>query len=162
MSRRKKTAQKRESTIGQLLESYTAVEELKDEMSEWRDNMEGANMTNVPKFEEVQEAADTLDSAYSQLESAVDDITSIKDEKFEALLEVKVEYSYFPFGRKMSRSDRLADATEDVRRAYDRLTELLDSEEGLDPDVKRTAADALDEVEGALTELEAVSFPGMF
>ncbi len=39
------------------------VEALREEMVEWRDNMEGNDMTHLPKFDEVQECADMLDVA---------------------------------------------------------------------------------------------------
>jgi hypothetical protein len=166
MPARKKKAEARESTIADLLSSYSGVEELKDEMCEWRDNMESANMTQVPKFEEVSEAADSLDNAYTDLESAVGDIENIKDEKLLDLMETKVQYQYHPFraGRGRSRSDRLSDVCEDVRRAYDRLMELIDAEDrsGLSEDTAQEVRDALDSIEGALTDLEGVSFPGMF
>lgn len=162
MARRKKTPQQRESTIIELLNTYTDIEELKDEMVEWRDNMDGANMSHLPKYDEVSEAADTLENA--ELERAVSDLEEIKDEAFAALLETKVTYQYYPTaGRSMSRQDRLSDAVEDVRRGYERLSEFVDDlTVAMPADVRQDAREALDEIESQLNDLENVSFPGMF
>lgn len=37
-------------------------ESLKEEIENWRDNMSSANMEHLPKYEEVEEAADSLDN----------------------------------------------------------------------------------------------------
>jgi len=70
------------STIRDSLESGAqAVDDLKDEMESWRDNMDGANMSHLPKFDEVSECADSLGNA---------DLTS-KVEELVSLLEVACE-----------------------------------------------------------------------
>lgn len=47
----------------------SGVEELKEEIESWKENMEGANMEHLPKYEEVSECYDQLDSAMSYLDS---------------------------------------------------------------------------------------------
>ena len=61
-------------TLELLDDAKGEVESLKDELEEWRDNMEGAGMENVPKFEEVSEAADLLDSAFDRLDEVQTDL----------------------------------------------------------------------------------------
>lgn len=55
------------------------VESLKDEMESWRDNMESGNLENTPKYEEVNECADALDTLYSAVEEANENIQNIPD-----------------------------------------------------------------------------------
>jgi hypothetical protein len=58
------------------------LESLKDEMGSWRDNMSGANMEHLPKYEEVSEAADSLDNIESEAPTitSVDEIEEAADE----------------------------------------------------------------------------------
>jgi len=68
-------------------------------MESWRDNMDNANMSHLPKFDEVSDCFDTLDSAISNLEclgdvSEFDDIATVADEIEDALSEA--ECTSFP------------------------------------------------------------------
>jgi hypothetical protein len=51
-----------ESTILEALDG-SAFEELRDEMTEWRDNMEGTGLESTDKFQAVSECADALENA---------------------------------------------------------------------------------------------------
>lgn len=42
--------------------AFEELQSLRDEMSEWRDNMSSGNMEHMEKYSEVESAADTLDS----------------------------------------------------------------------------------------------------
>jgi len=37
---------------------------LKEESGSWKENMEGANMEHLPKYDEVSECYDALETAY--------------------------------------------------------------------------------------------------
>jgi hypothetical protein len=50
------------STVLDALDG-SAFEELRDEMVEWRDNLEGTGLESTDKFQAVSECADTLESA---------------------------------------------------------------------------------------------------
>ncbi|RJR27727.1 hypothetical protein C4561_01345 [candidate division WWE3 bacterium] len=45
------------------------IESLSEEMSSWRDNMNGTNLESTSKYETVSECADTLENVVSELSS---------------------------------------------------------------------------------------------
>lgn len=51
---------------------YSEVQSLRDEMSEWADNMESNNLGSTPKFDEVSQAKNALDG-FADLEPDVPD-----------------------------------------------------------------------------------------
>lgn len=57
------------------------IESLKEEIEEWRDNMEGAgtNLETTEKFTTVSECADALDGIYNDLESALQSVDTVGD-----------------------------------------------------------------------------------
>ena len=99
-----------ESPLYALQHGHSIVEELKDEMGDWRDNMDGTGLENTDKFQRVSEAADTLESAEESLREAAESAETLENV---SLPETTVEYSYYkPYGRKApSRYDRLGEAT---------------------------------------------------
>src|SRR6266700_196746 len=55
-----------------LTEARDEIESLKTEMEQWRDNLDdNEGLRNTQKYEQVDEAAETLDRAYEEIESAV-------------------------------------------------------------------------------------------
>lgn len=66
---------------------FSDLDNLKDEMDNWRDNMSGTNLENSQRYQDVEEAADTLDNVdvpnLPEIETA-DDI----DEAIEMLQEI--------------------------------------------------------------------------
>lgn len=69
-----KPARSRSARLDQAMSAFedakSIVAELKDEMDNWRSGMEGTNLENSSKFEEVSTAYDELES----LESALEDV----------------------------------------------------------------------------------------
>jgi len=63
------------SVVSALEDAASVVEELQDEMTSWRDNMSSANMEHMPKFDEVSECCDSLESA--DLRQRVDDLVVV-------------------------------------------------------------------------------------
>jgi chromosome segregation ATPase len=56
------------------------LEELMSEMESWRDNMSSANMEHLPKYDEVSEAYDNLESMKDELEGIDLDLPEINTE----------------------------------------------------------------------------------
>lgn len=54
------------------------LQSLIEEMGSWRDNMDSANMTHLPKFDEVSEAADALEQIEPEAPS-IDDVSEIEE-----------------------------------------------------------------------------------
>lgn len=64
-------------------EGIGEINELKDEMESWRDNMSSANMEHLPKYEEVDECVNELENALGELEDPsidVEDATQASSE----------------------------------------------------------------------------------
>lgn len=75
----------------QVLADFDAgeLDALREELENWRDNLSGANMEHLPKYAEVEEAADTLSnidadqpdlSDADDIELVADDLESRADE----------------------------------------------------------------------------------
>lgn len=69
------------------------IDNLKSEMESWRDNLDGANMSHLPKYDQVSECADVLDNALSTLEGlsidGFEEIESVMSEAEEAVNEAE-------------------------------------------------------------------------
>jgi len=64
-----------ETTVLDALESAAQeIVDLGQEMADWRDNMSNANMDHLPKYEQVEQAADELENA--DLERRVEELQS--------------------------------------------------------------------------------------
>lgn len=138
------------STIGGAIESAVSViEELHTEMEDWASNMEGNSMEHLPKYDEVNEAKDALESPKDELEGL--DLP-------EEVSGVEVSYTQDTRQSANSRSGRLNNALDELRAA----------EAGLDSEVERLeellekAREAKDTLEAQISELESVNFPGMY
>lgn len=134
------------------------VDELRSEMEEWQSNMEAAEMDQVPKFEEVTECLDQLETAMQELEGL--DIP-------ESLLDVPVLVSRCGVKDGRSRGDRLGEALDELISVVDVLREK--AEELVDEDDSEKAAEAAqeitefaEEVNNAHSEAECIAFPGMY
>jgi len=156
-------------TVRALLENAPGeVTDLKDEMGEWRDNMEGNNMDHLPKFDEVSEAADLLETAEQEIEDAASELVSAlegaDDEKVQKLLDETVKYTEFqPYkGRRLSRSNRLSNTIAQWQAAAefvkDEVEQMTEDEDVLDNDV----ISACETLVTACEDAENVCFPGMY
>ena len=65
-------------SLTDALSSFQGVEDLREQMNEWRENMEGASMEHMPKYEEVQECCETLD-CYDELETSANELETLVD-----------------------------------------------------------------------------------
>lgn len=58
---------------------FSELEDLLSEIESWKDNMESANMTHLPKFGEVEECFETLSIAVESLNCVDNDIEHADD-----------------------------------------------------------------------------------
>jgi sugar phosphate isomerase/epimerase len=152
----------REMTLdGVVNEAYSEFSNLRDEMQDWADNMESANMEHLPKYDAVSEARDALEN-FSDNEP---DMPKVVPEGLVTLL------TWEESGRKrrhVSRADRCSEAAALLDRAIAHVQEFLDAHddddavwqaEGCDRDEWEQWVNDLTE---AKDEAEAVDFPGMY
>ena len=132
MARRKKVVIVK-SVEDALKDAAPDIEELKDEMVEWQENMESADMEHLPKYDEVNEAAETLENA--DLENAVEQLVEALSEKDPEALEEQVSVTLFtPYSRPPSRATRLEMALAPARAAVDKVRERQNREKPRDVD----------------------------
>lgn len=149
------------------------VEGLKEEMDEWANSLESNNMEHLPKYEEVTECRDALEAALDRMESI---------EVPEVLGEVEVTYTQDTRKSATSRSSRLDNARNQLEAAQAAAEQWLDENEELEAtddleegdekiteemvderhDTREAVQNFVDELDSALSELDSVSFPGMF
>lgn len=170
------------SSIGGAIESAASVlEELYSEMEEWASSLEGNSMEHLPKYEEVSEARDALDSPKDELQSI--DLP-------EEIAGVEVSYTQDTRKKAGSRAGRLNNAADELRAAEAGLEAWLEdnpeltfievSEEEVDDitleeletaveseadernELRDKAQEALDTIQNQLGELDSVCFPGMY
>jgi len=175
-------------TIGGALDGAKAdIESLKDEMTEWRDNLDSNGMSHMPKYDEVSECVDALERIYDNLDGI--DLSELPGD----VVDRSVSYTEMsPYGRKpmpqwmrfenaqsmisaakagieAARDDQpenpgceCSEDNADADDEYGDHHELdcpLYREDGDDPDAVDwdTPIDALEEAEN-----EGVEFPGMY
>ena len=151
MAKRKMTT--RTSTIeGMVGDALGEVQSLRDEMREWADNMSDNNMEHLPKYDEVSECADELDSY-------ADNEPPFPDNAPEALTKEHT-WEELPPKLRQSRANRLGDAMSSLNRAVDLIQEWLDGngEHELHDEVEQYQSELQEIIDGC----EFVSFPGMY
>jgi len=156
--------------LRESLTDYNDIDSLREEMSEWRDNIE-ENFSHTSKYEEVDEAANALEDGYNELESAISELETALKGTMSELLEDKVEVTYTtytPYGKRgPSRTMRLSNQAASLEAAFSVIEdEISQATEGIptdgDTEKVETLRGHLDEARAALETLTDVSFPGMF
>jgi methyl-accepting chemotaxis protein len=170
-----KTEQK--SIINCLNDAKDEIASLADEMSEWRDNMEGTNLEYTSKYETVSESADTLEDQSSSLEDVISEIEEIKGFNLEKTTEVTLFQSKRPSRRDRldmattylsAAKDELQDQVDEIREKVRQLEELdtLNQEQQKEKETLEESADnmedQLNELDNIISELEGIEFPGMY
>lgn len=153
------------STVADALENgRSAVEELREEINEWKESLEGNSMEHLPKYEEVSECCDALDEAVSTLEEA-----EIEGSAFDR----DVFYTIDTRRSATSRASRMMNAGSALFAAKYGLEqwlvdnpELDDAQEEEDTQQRETdraaAETALDALERGIDSAESACFPGMY
>lgn len=167
MAKRHKTTTET-TPLSNALSTYADVEALRDEIEEWRDNLEGGGLEHTAKYDQVSEAADTLDNVATALQAACDALVEALPS---GVAEGDVTYRVLsPYGRRaMPRWMRASNAEAAVRAGLDAASAWLEAQDSEDPTLSSQEVDRREEVENqineardALDELEAVEFPSMF
>ena len=131
-----------EGTISSFLEdAKQEIEELREEMATWRDNMgESEGLAATERYQRVEEAASSLEYADLELE-APEEISGIEITANEV--------------RKRSPSRQVR-----LQNALDRLQAILDCDTGylMNIDVD----EFMDSISDAISELQGIEFPGMY
>lgn len=169
------------SAEGAFEDGKSEVEGLKEEMSEWKDNLENNNMEHLPKYDEVSECADALETAGDTLDG-IDFPSCISD--------IPVNYTQDTRQQAQSRAGRLGNALSALEAAKAAGEEFLETKPELtfvdlserDDDDQELGDDESDDQEAvtqretdrseveqfindmdeAIGELENVGFPGMY
>lgn len=163
------------STISGLINDFYSIsQELRDELQEWKDNIE-EKFSGTDKYSRLEEAVGYLEEF---CESEPDSNLPGCDEEFSR--------TYWPMKKKPSRADRMGEAIDQANAAIARLTELKEALE--EKEEARVAADManddvasetgnpdageeidttiyddlISELEDHIGTAENVEFPGMF
>lgn len=154
MARKKrfKTIKRAGSLESCLDDGLSDLRSLYEEMTEWQESLESADMEHMPKYDEVTEAVEALEH--------VEDVESAADELREALIggeeEGDPELTYLeicPYGRKASpRWMQHATAISQLQAVVDHLKYHEKDE----------VIEARDALASAVNDIETVSFPGMY
>lgn len=157
------------NTLGEILEYYSDIDDLKDEMEEWRDNMPDS-LQSSDKYSQVDEAANTLDNAHGELEEACDAIKRFlekipadKDNKL--ILDTPVGYTEHKMykGYQMPRWVRLANPCAAIEEAMQFIEDhVAEISVVLSENDMQELVDHKKQVDDALGDLQGVEFPSMF
>ena len=160
-----------DNTEGAFARGSEDIAGLKEEMQEWQESLESNNMEHLPKYDEVQEAVNALESASDTLEGI---------EFPECLSDVDVTWHEDTRKSATSRSARMSNAynaLDAAKCAAEILLETMtepeegdDEAEAAESDEDREARESnieavelfISDLESALGDLEGVSFPGMY
>jgi len=152
------------STVqGAFDEAKAEFESLREEICDWRDNMEGNGMENVPKFEEVSEAAELLESGVDALDSVfLSDLGSVVED-------LSVTTTQDTRRKASSRAHRAGNAIALLYAVKDELETFAGLDVTFESEAKEKAEElaeavqaAADEIGIAIDEFENVTYPGMF
>ena len=124
-------------TIGEAFrEAYSEIEALCEEMSSWRDGLADTNFAGSAKYDEIEEAEDSLSSAIDEL-----NCVEIPDDL------LGLEVTFVMLKGKLSRPKRAIMVAARLQAIYDSLEESNVDAAG---------------ISGALSFLETVNFPRAF
>lgn len=144
MSKSYKVVQRTTTLEAAVQDALSEIEVLRDEMQEIVDNMEGANMEHLPKYEVANDALQELDE---HCDLSIDVPAKLQD--------IKITYGEMVNrrkGRAPSRDVRLSNACAMLSAAIDALDALEDNLD--DADELRQEIDEHTDI--------SVEFPGMF
>jgi hypothetical protein len=149
----------REMTLdGMVNDAFSEFATLRDELGEWADNMSSANMEHLPKYEQVDEARNTLDGF-------CDDEPDMP-ENVPATLVTLLKWEESGRKKSTSRASRCSEATELLGRVIEHLEAFIeehDEEDAVWADTDRDEWEQyVTDLTNAKDEAEGVEFPGMF
>ena len=66
-----------DKAIEEIQAQLFIIEELRDEIDNWKSNLEGTNLENTSKYTELEECHDALESLHDEIESAIGEADNI-------------------------------------------------------------------------------------
>lgn len=161
-------AAQRQSPLASLVsDAYTAIEDLRDEMTEWQESLECNGMEHLDKHADVEAAASELDCALDEMGYLNDLVDLLPD----SIKDQTVEFTQDTRRKAWARWGRLANAQAMAEAAHTALEinrEVDDDREesGCAPVMAEDQRDELEEAlaswESAIRQTEDVCFPGMY
>ncbi len=144
------------SAMGAFEGGKSDVAFLKEDIENWKSNMESNSMEHLPKYEEVE-------ACYTALEEAVEKLDEVEwPSNEEGEIDGSVAYmEYRPVNKKRGppRWMQLSSAESQLEAAKGSLEEYL-AEHGENED--ETIQTAIDTIQEAIDNMGGVSFPSMF
>lgn len=64
--------------IDSLRESFGTIEDLKDQLQTWHDNLEGTNLENTAKYTELEDIIDIFESGLDSIANAITELEEIE------------------------------------------------------------------------------------
>lgn len=144
---------------GIVEDARSELESLKEELEEWRDNMDSNNMSHMPKYDELCEAIDQLDSALNY-ESSMPDVLLPGMENAEYRWQEKAPYKGTP-----SRATRHSNAVNDLSIVVAYLDDVIGNVEDSDAAESGLLGEweqYRDGIQSLIDDAESVEFPGMY
>ena len=71
-------AKRLEKALEEIRSGLGTVEELRDEIDNWKTNLEGTNLENTEKYSLLEETFDTLEQSHDEIESACDELDNVE------------------------------------------------------------------------------------
>tara|TARA_Y100000310_G_C20225164_1_gene597576 strand:- start:28 stop:501 length:474 start_codon:yes stop_codon:yes gene_type:complete len=155
---RPRSVSNHECTLEEAVDTFkSSVEDLKDEIEDWKSNLEGNDMTHLPKYEELKECVSILEEVVDKLEDV---------ELPDVVKELEVSYTQRTRKVDCGRNNRMANATTIGESASCVLVEWVDEQNDGDvdniPDSVDEASSASDRLEEAIDQCNEVDFPRMY
>jgi len=147
--------------LSEILDYYSDVEELKDEMETWLDSIPDS-LQSSDKYSQIDDAVNTLESGYSGLEDACGGIKEIL-EKFPSILDADVHYIEHKMykGYQMPRWVRLANPVGAIEAMASHIEKLMPIE-GMSEYDAEELKQHLSGIDDAVSGLNGVEFPSMY
>lgn len=140
------------------------IQDLRDEMQDWVDNMSGTGLENTNRYEMAEEAVSQLDDVdsidFEEIWNAIPEDCPITEEELKAIKYTCILYTPKSKKQQPSRSYRLANALSHIRGALQAIEDYLEDKKDVEGvnDILQVA----DDIGGQVGDLDSVDFPGMF
>lgn len=161
-------------TVEGIIENFMGeIEALRDEMTEWQESMEGAEMEHLPKYEEVAEAAQYCEEVNDAMEGIemdqLDPAVKAQPVTYTQDTRKKATSRSYRMGNVMRALEAVKDVVEEQQTAIQNKLDDLDPESPADvPTYEALEArleivtDTVNQLEEAIGAGECICFPGMF
>jgi uncharacterized protein (UPF0147 family) len=147
------------NAVGKAFEdAISELQSLRDEMVEWRDNMEGTSLENTEKYEDVSEVADSLESLeidYLNLPGCINSSAEISYQE--------IRRKGFPRWVRLSNAISALEAVKNFVDAEVEHYENMEPTAEMDPTaIVEDLRDFSDSLGNIIDECSGIVFPGMY